>query len=385
MKKTAAAMLILALLFSACSPVLPGSDPSLSDPSSVAGTTAPESSPPEISAPEAAVPETTVPETEPPLEAGGTVYLSGIRTESWLLDGQTYVSAERLSEIYSVKLEASSGAVLLDDTPQAGVPVLCREEGVFLGLSAVAELLDLESYQEPGGPAYFYPAPSENIPEGIQVPILMYHAVSDDIVGIEELHVSPSNMEDQLAYLVENGYDPIFFSDLPHLEDYDKPVILTFDDGYEDNYSELFPLLKKYGVKATIFIITDYMGYPNKMNWEQIQEMSLSGLVSIQSHTATHRFLSELSEDELVQEMERSQTTLLKLTGIKPYVLCYPSGDSNSLAREVASRYYSFGLIMGPAGYVTGSDPYLVGRHYVSRYTDLGSFAWMVSAAGETA
>ena len=82
--------------------------------------------------------------------------------------------------------------------------------------------------------------------------------------------------------------------------------------------------------------------------------------------------------------MERSQTTLLKLTGIKPYVLCYPSGDSNSLAREVASRYYSFGLIMGPAGYVTGSDPYLVGRHYVSRYTDLGSFAWMVSAAGET-
>ena len=71
----------------------------------------------------------------------------------------------------------------------------------------------------------------------------MYHAVSDNMWGIDELFVSPASMEEQLRYLVDNGYEPIWFSDLAELEQYEKPVILTFDDGYDDNYTELLPLL----------------------------------------------------------------------------------------------------------------------------------------------
>lgn len=63
-------------------------------------------------------------------------------------------------------------------------------------------------------------------------------------------------MRQQLQYLWDNGYEPIFFSDLTHLEDYDKPVLLTFDDGYIGNYTELYPLLQEYNMKATIFIST---------------------------------------------------------------------------------------------------------------------------------
>ena len=83
-------------------------------------------------------------------------------------------------------------------------------------------------------------APSEI---GRQVPVLMYHAVGDDCLGEEHLFVRPAELEQQLQYLSENGYETIFFEDLAHLERYEKPVILTFDDGYDDNYTLLLPLL----------------------------------------------------------------------------------------------------------------------------------------------
>ena len=82
----------------------------------------------------------------------------------------------------------------------------------------------------------------------------MYHAVSDDLWGYWDLFVSPETMEQELLYLQENGYETIWFEDLSHVEDFEKPVILTFDDGYDDNYTELFPLLQKYNAQATIFV-----------------------------------------------------------------------------------------------------------------------------------
>lgn len=100
-------------------------------------------------------------------------------------------------------------------------------------------------------------APSEI---GRQVPVLMYHAVGDDCWGEEHLFVRPAELEQQLQYLSENGYETIFFEDLAHLERYEKPVILTFDDGYDDNYTLLLPLLQKYHMKATIFMIAGDIG-----------------------------------------------------------------------------------------------------------------------------
>ena len=112
------------------------------------------------------------------------------------------------------------------------------------------------------------------IPSGRQFPVVMYHAVSDQTWGLEGLFLSQSHMEAQLKYLTENGYDPIFFSYLPHIDQYRKPVILTFDDGYNNNYTDLYPLLQKYNVKATIFVIPSSVGGQYSMTAAQIKEMA---------------------------------------------------------------------------------------------------------------
>ena len=221
--------------------------------------------------------------------------------------------------------------------------------------------------------------PGAKTPDGCRVPVLMYHAVSDDCWGFSSLFVSPDDMEQQLKLLVDEGFTPIWFEDLPHADEYEKPVILTFDDGYDDNYTELYPLLQKYNVKATIFVIAAHLGTPHKMTAEQVKELSDSGLVSIQSHTMTHDLLDEMNEEKLIYQLEQSQLTIARLTGKVPYTICYPEGNSGAQAREIASRYYDFGVTMNGGGYTTGTDPLLVSRYYVDRGTDLWTFRSMAS------
>lgn len=224
-------------------------------------------------------------------------------------------------------------------------------------------------------------APSEI---GRQVPVLMYHAVGDDCWGEEHLFVRPAKLEQQLQYLSENGYETIFFEDFAHLERYEKPVILTFDDGYDDNYTVLYPLLEKYQTKATIFVIGNAMGSTHKMTQEQVYEMAASGLVSIQSHTYTHGNLSAMDEAALRQEMERSNAALAAATGQIPYVLCYPEGKYSYLTMDVAKDYYTFALRMDGWTYQTGMDPYQVPRSFVSRRITLPDFLWFVNPSGKT-
>ena len=149
-----------------------------------------------------------------------------------------------------------------------------------------------------------------------------------------------------------------------------------------DNYTELFPLLQKYNAKATIFVIPKAIGTPHKMTAEQVQELSRSGLVSIQSHTYSHGNLSTMDEQTLIFEMEQSQNYLAALTGQVPYAVCYPEGTRSELSIEVARRYYAYGLLMNGQLYNTSDDPMRVKRFYVPRGYDLGSFRWSVQDAG---
>ena len=208
----------------------------------------------------------------------------------------------------------------------------------------------------------------------------MYHGVAETTWGAAELFVRPVDMEAQLQYLTENGYTPIFFEDLARVDEIEKPVLLTFDDGYVDNYTELFPLLQKYQVKATIFVIAGTVDYnPNNLTSAQIREMSDSGLVSIQSHTQTHPYLSQLTRAQQEWELTQSKLTLTRITGKEPYVLAYPVGDTNQNTLELAALHFKQAIIMNGGDYHTSTDPYQIPRWYVSRQSTLSAFVDMVS------
>lgn len=250
----------------------------------------------------------------------------------------------------------------------------------YLPANSLMTYLNFSALEDPDADAVYFTRFPRNtaIAEGKKVPVLMYHAVSDNCWGSSELFVSPSTLDAQIALLLENGYTLITFEDFDHLDEIEKPIMLTFDDGYDDNYTDLFPILQKYRVKATVFMITNDIGKNHKLTAEQITEMSNSGLVSIQSHTMSHEFLSNMNEEQLHTELSQSKLVLARLTGKEPFVLCYPTGKYSDLSLKVTKEYYEFGLLMSSGLYTTGGDPYLIRRYYVPRGLSASSLLYQL-------
>lgn len=364
-----------------------------------------ETQPTETTVPETTVPPTTLPEEV--LETGVTVVADGdvLESGSVLYEGVTYVKAEELFSAldegvytcdafghtllwkgseFTVRPENEGiirdGSMLVLESP-----VLTRRDGIWIPVEKFCRMLDISLLSDPSRETLYCTSIASDWEweTGVRIPVLMYHGVTDNIWGAAELFVSPSDMEAQIKYLVENGFDTITFEDWAHLEDFDKPVMLTFDDGYLDNYEELYPILQKYNAKATIFAITVSVDKDERtMTSEQAWEMHHSGLVSIQSHTYNHPHLSECTAEELHNQMLWSKLHVARMTGYEPFVVCYPYGDSDAEAREIAAEYYNFGLNMTGGLYTTGEDVFRIARYYVARDTSLSQFIDMVDEAG---
>ena len=200
----------------------------------------------------------------------------------------------------------------------------------------------------------------------MQVPILMYHHLSEDVTNSEM--VSPAQFEAQIRALSEAGYTGVSFDELqayvlrgePLPE---KPVVITFDDGYRSNYTLAYPILQKYNMKAAIFVIgvsfgkdhykdTDYAITPH-FGAAEAAEMAASGLVSIQSHTYDmHQWLpyetgsavrenilplpgesEEAYVQTLTEDFTRSRAQLESATGQPVDALAYPAGQYSTLAQ----------------------------------------------------
>ena len=203
----------------------------------------------------------------------------------------------------------------------------------------------------------------------VAIPVLNYHSVSDVPVGIGILSVTADNFDKQMKYLMDNGYTPIHLNDNPIY--YEKPVIITFDDGYADNYHVAYPILEKYNFKATIFVITGAVDTPGYLTSGQIKSMPL---VSFQSHTVSHRQLTELSEEQLLSELWESQIFLSRLTGKQAFALCYPYGKYNNQVIALTSRYYRCAMTTQSGIETTILGNYRILRPFVSRNDTLSDF-----------
>ena len=177
-----------------------------------------------------------------------------------------------------------------------------------------------------------------------QIPIYMYHAISENPrKGNKEMYVTPKDFEAHLIHLKEEGYDAVFADEIKDITGYDRKVIITFDDGYTDNYTVAYPILKKYNMKATIFVIADRIGTDGYMTEKQLKELADSGIISIQSHSDTHINLIDLPENSLIKELKRSKEKISEITGKEVNVISYPGGRYNEYVIKNTKKYYDYG------------------------------------------
>lgn len=193
-------------------------------------------------------------------------------------------------------------------------------------------------------------------PDGVarqaRVPILMYHYLSDPPPGADryrrDLSTSPAQFEQHLAYLREQGYQAVTLYDLLyHLTQGtplpEKPVVITFDDGYRDNYSNAFPLLRQYGFNATFFVLTEVtnQGEAEYMTWDQLREMAAAGM-DIECHARVHENLPENDDARLVWQVLGCREAIEGELGQRPRFVAYPSGhfDDRVMAFFASDNYW---------------------------------------------
>jgi len=169
----------------------------------------------------------------------------------------------------------------------------------------------------------------------VTVPIILYHHIRPITPDMEPLarglSVTPQIFDQQLEYFEKNGFSTITLAQMYEaLRDGKKisprTIILSFDDGYTDNYQYAFPLLKKHHFGGTLFVITNAVGTPDYLSWDQIKEMKKSGIFEIGSHTLNHPVLPELSYEKIEQEIRESKK-VLESQGVGPVeFFSYPYG-----------------------------------------------------------
>ena len=174
----------------------------------------------------------------------------------------------------------------------------------------------------------------------VKIPVLLYHNFVDvvpneDADGFNYIN-TPQSFEENIKVLLENGYTIISMKDLNDANNFkselpSKPILITFDDGYYSNYEYIYPILKKYSVKVSIFVITDKVGKEidgiKYLGWNECLEMQKSGLVEIFSHSKRHIFYDRFSTRTIRDDVNESYKIIEKELGNKDFkVFAYPYG-----------------------------------------------------------
>lgn len=197
-------------------------------------------------------------------------------------------------------------------------------------------------------------AKTSTTPQGIFVPIIMYHSVNKDDTLANDYVITPIELEKDIVYLTQQGYTPVFVQDLIDYVYIDsplpeKPVVLTFDDGFSDNLQNVLPLLEKYDFKATISVVGKFsksasdletsQNYSAYLNFSEISQLINSCHVEIANHTYDLHSLSprkgcaimngetfENYRNTLISDLNNTQNLLRENCKIVPSVFTYPYG-----------------------------------------------------------
>lgn len=213
-----------------------------------------------------------------------------------------------------------------------------------------------------------------------KIPIIMFHYVEfvqdvNDLIR-RQLDINPYLFEGQLKALHDVNFDTYFVRDVPDILngniDYNasRSAVLTFDDGYEDFYRDAFPILKKYQMKATIYIIYDYIGRRGFLSVNEIRELINSGLVEVGSHTFDHIYLSKIASDEARRQIVDSKKAFEERFGIDIKTLAYPYGAFDQQAIDLTKEAsYSAAVSVIPGSIQSNNNLFYLYRIRAGNFT----------------
>lgn len=206
---------------------------------------------------------------------------------------------------------------------------------------------------------------SANLSDGeVKVPVLMYHSILNDSKRSGKYVITPDELEKDLVYLKDQGFETVLTSDLINFVEHgaplpEKPIVITFDDGYYNNYSYLYPALKKHGMKAVLSIVgthTDLFSREGEtlnnnyshVPWNLLKEMQNSGVFEIQNHTYDLHDLAkrkgilrkkgedaEHYKEMLISDITRLQETATEKLKVTPTAFTYPFGAVNKESEQI--------------------------------------------------
>lgn len=202
------------------------------------------------------------------------------------------------------------------------------------------------------------------------IPILLYHRVGSE--G-DPLTITTSRFEKDIETLSQENYTPLSLAQLkqhiimPKASLPLKPIILTFDDGYLDNYTNAFPILQKYSMKASFEIITGLVGQTDRMTISQIREMAANGM-DFGSHTVTHRSLAALSYQDAKTELTKSKADLEQILGKTVEFIAYPGGYYTAETIKIAKAAGYIGGFSVNSGFARFKDIMAIKRIPIFHY-----------------
>lgn len=207
--------------------------------------------------------------------------------------------------------------------------------------------------------------------------ILMYHHINH---RNKHLSVKPENLDSQIKYLLDNGYKFIklseafktFASSSSSTYPYDKTLVLTFDDGYRDFYTNAYPILKKYNVPAGLYVINQDIGRPGNVTWDMVRQLHDEGLVEIGVHTVNHRPLSKLKQESAYYQMAKSKELLEAGLKAKVNTIIYPFGSFNANVKKQAKEIGFIGAASVYFGQRPSSQDLYSWRRVMINNTDIG-------------
>ncbi|EDU38069.1 polysaccharide deacetylase [Clostridium sporogenes ATCC 15579] len=210
------------------------------------------------------------------------------------------------------------------------------------------------------------------------IPVLMYHSI--DYEKGNELRLPKEQFKEQMKYLKDNGYTTLTLNELYNFLEKNKPIpgksiVITLDDGYVDNYTNAYPILKELGLNATVFVVTSNIDKDKRtLTSKQIKEMDEAG-IQIASHTYNHDKLDDLPYEKQLQTMKKSKDDLEKILNHKVDFIAYPYGKWNEESIKAAKDAGYKMAFTTQGGWSNKQDGiYTLNRVYISSLKGIDNF-----------